>query len=65
MMQLLLKIFLFEKGNELNLKRGYIVVSGIIKIIVRRNLKFQRLYQNDYAFIALHLRCTSKSGCKC
>lgn len=64
MVQLLLKIFLFEKVNELNLKRGYIV-RGIIKKIVRRNLKFQRLYQNDYAFIALHLRCTSKSGCKC
>lgn len=31
MMQLLLKIFLFEKVNELNLKRGYIVVRGIIK----------------------------------
>lgn len=30
-MQLLLKIFLFEKGNEMNLKRGYIVVRGIIK----------------------------------
>lgn len=59
MVQLLLKIFLFEKVNELNLKRGYIVVRGIIKKIVRRNLKFQRLYQNDYAFIALHLRCTS------
>lgn len=65
MVQLLLKIFLFEKVNELNLKRGYIVVRGIIKKIVRRNLKFQRLYQNDYAFIALHPRCTSKSGCKC
>lgn len=65
MVQLLLKIFLFEKGNELKLKRGYIVVRGIIKKIVRRNLKFQRLYQNDYTFIALHLRCTSKSGCKC
>lgn len=65
MVQLLLKIFLFEKINELNLKRGYIVVRGIIKKIVRRNLKFQRLYQNDYAFIALHPRCTSKSGCKC
>lgn len=59
MVQLLLKNFLFEKVNELNLKRGYIVVRGIIKKIVRRNLKFQRLYQNDYAFIALHLRCTS------
>lgn len=59
MVQLLLKKFLFEKVNELNLKRGYIVVRGIIKKIVRRNLKFQRLYQNDYAFIALHLRCTS------
>lgn len=42
MVQLLLKIFLFEKVNELNLKRGYIVVRGIIKKIVRRNLKFQR-----------------------
>lgn len=35
MVQLLLKIFLFEKVNELNLKRGYIVVRGIIKKIVR------------------------------
>lgn len=36
----IVKIFLFEKGNELNLKWGYIVVCGIIKKIVRWNLKF-------------------------